>query len=131
MIVTPIVGAIMVALYITLAFKIIGYRREHKISIGHGDNDDLHRAIRAHGNLTEYAPLCLILIAVLEFNKAPFVLSAILGILVSAGRLLHARAMTQPPQNAMSMRVRGMQLTIISLGLLAVSNVLWLVWLAF
>jgi uncharacterized membrane protein YecN with MAPEG domain len=45
-------------------------RLKNNISLGDGGNNDLSRAIRAHGNLAEFAPMFLLLILMLELRGA-------------------------------------------------------------
>lgn len=126
MIVTPLAASVLGVLYVVLALKIVQLRRKYGISIGYGSNDELHRTIRAHANLTEYAPILLILLAVLEFNGAPVWLCALLALPFLTGRLLHARAMFLPSSKVPKQRVLGMQLTLYNLLALCLVNVLWL-----
>lgn len=128
MLVTTIVSAVFGLLYVRLALGVVKLRHKHRVSVGYGDHDDLHLAIRAQGNLAEYAPIILILLACLEFNGAPLVLTGFLGITVIAGRLLHAQGITRPPEVPMKFRVLGMQLTLWPIIILSIANLLWLVW---
>jgi uncharacterized membrane protein YecN with MAPEG domain len=125
---TAIFASILAVMFIQLSFKVIGYRRKNKVSLGAGGVDELERAIRAHGNFAEYVPLGLILMGALELNGAPQWAVAILGTLLVIGRYLHAKGLHElPPQ--FSNRVRGMKLTFAALYLSAVANLVWLVYL--
>jgi uncharacterized membrane protein YecN with MAPEG domain len=67
-------------------------RVRKKIYLGDGGDAELLSAIRAHGNLIELTPLCLLLIYVLHGpygNRTIAILSALLLI----ARLLHAAGM--------------------------------------
>lgn len=120
--ITATAAAILGLLYVRLAFGIIGYRRKHRVSIGDGGDEQLQRRIRAHANLTEYAPIGLILLACLEANRAPWWLTLILALLFCTGRLLHPAGMLDP-ENAFTRRVQGMQLTLTTLMVLSITNV--------
>lgn len=64
------------------------------LDVPFGDGDDLRLAtrIRAFGNFTEYVPMILLLMALLEVHEAPpAMLHAMGGVLLGA-RLLHAVA---------------------------------------
>jgi len=120
--ITAISASVLALLYIQLAFKVIGYRRRFKVSIGDGGEDLLKNSIRAHGNLAEYAPIGLLLIACLELNGSPWWLTLVLATLFCLGRLIHPVGMINPTPG-LALRVRGMQLTLLSLIALALSNI--------
>ena len=127
--VTAFFAGVLTLMFIRLSFNVIGLRRKNKISLGDGGIDTLDRAIRAHGNFAEYVPLGLVLMGCLELNGAPLLLVAVLGALLVSGRYFHAKGIQEPPPNFTD-RVRGMKLTFAALGLLAVINIVWIVYLA-
>ena len=124
---TAVFASILALMFIKLSFNVIGFRRKNKVSLGAGGVDELERAIRAHGNFAEYVPLGLFLIGALELNGAPWVLVAVLGALLVAGRYFHAKGINEPPPN-FTKRVRGMKLTFAALALSAIVNVAWVVY---
>lgn len=126
LIITTLTASFLAALFIYLSIGVIRLRRQHKVGLGSGGVDDLERAIRAQGNFAEYVPIALILMACLEFNGAPVWLVAILGVGLVIGRVVHAIGINQPPPH-FSKRIIGMRLTITTLVLLLVSNLIWLV----
>ena len=60
-------AAILALLYVVLGFHVIGQRVKYKVALGTGEADALTRAVRAHGNFSEYVPLALLLLLLLEF----------------------------------------------------------------
>jgi len=130
LLVTAIFASILALMFIKLSFDVISFRRKNKVSLGGGGVDELERAIRAHGNFAEYVPFGLFLIGALELNEAPLELVAPLGILLIAGRYFHAKGINQPPPEFTN-RVRGMKLTFAALGISAVANIAWVVYLLF
>lgn len=93
-----------------LSYRVIALRRSKNISLGHGDNEELHRASRVHGNFAEYTPFALIgLLLMASLSAAPLFLHG-LGILLTFGRALHAFAITKGP-SALNGRVGGMLCT--------------------
>ena len=74
------------------------------------DPNDLERAIRGHGNLTEYAPLFLILMLTLELSDASVTLLYMSGIIFTLGRLMHGIAFSFMKKNVF-LRIGGMALT--------------------
>lgn len=121
LIVTAIAATALSFLYVKLSLNVIGFRRKHGVSIGDADHDDLHRAIRAQANLAEYAPIALILIGCLEINQAPLWVTASLALAFVVGRILHPIGM-RSADSPLQPRVRGMQLTILSLIALGGAN---------
>lgn len=65
-------------------------RGKKGIDAGDGGDPDLLIAMRRHANFVEYAPLALLLIALLELNGVRSMVIHILGLMLIAGRLLHA-----------------------------------------
>jgi uncharacterized membrane protein YecN with MAPEG domain len=66
----------------------VGKERERtNITIGDGGNAGLLRRIRVHGNFSEYKPICLILIYLLEVTAFSPTVIHILGITLFVGRL--------------------------------------------
>lgn len=77
-----------------------GIQRGKKgIDAGDGGDRDLLLAMRRHGNFTEYVPLALVLIALLELNGVRGAALHGLGITLLIGRLLHAAYFTQGVQS--------------------------------
>ena len=83
--------------------------------------EDLLRAIRAHANLTEYAPIALILLTCLELNRAPLWLTSILAGIFVIGRLLHSVGM-KSSESPWQARVWGIQLTLLSMIGIGIAN---------
>lgn len=68
-----------------------------KYPIHDGNNENLKRRIGAFSNFTEYAPMCLIMITLIEINGASSTLIWSLGGAFVAGRVLHAIGMLNNP----------------------------------
>jgi uncharacterized membrane protein YecN with MAPEG domain len=111
---TALIGAVLGLIFARLTLKVIAARRGANVSIGVSDDPALLRASRVHANFAEYAPLTLLLMALAEITGAPWFVILVLGVMLIAGRLLHAYGLGQEPDN-FGARVRGMQLTIFSL----------------
>jgi uncharacterized membrane protein YecN with MAPEG domain len=122
--VTATVASVLALLFLKLSWGVITLRRRHRVSLGSGGHDDLERAIRAQGNFSEYVPLCLLLIASLELNGAPWWLVALPGAALIVGRAIHAKGIHEPPPR-FSNRIRGMKLTLTALLALAILNLGW------
>lgn len=88
--ITLLYGSILGVVLLFLSIRVMLLRRSHAVGLGAGQHHDLEKAIRAHANLIEYAPLALILIALLEQNAAPAWQLHGLGATLVVSRLLHA-----------------------------------------
>ena len=124
LVITAALASIFALMFIKLSFDVIKLRRKNKVALGAGGVEDLDRAIRAHGNFSEYVPLGLVLIGALELNGAPLELVALLGLVLFVGRMFHSKGMLEQPP-AFGNRVRGMKLTFAALGLSAIANLAW------
>ena len=100
-----------------LSIRVIGLRGNPAfefIAQGKGDEDLLNRAIRAQGNLIEYAPIMLFILFFLEGTGIPEIAVRILGDGFLLGRLMHGISMGFMRSN-MPLRVGGTALTLLSL----------------
>lgn len=88
--ITAVYAATLGLLTTGLGFATVIMRARSGISWGHGDSFPLQRAIRAHGNLTEYAPVFLIILLILENAGASHAWLHGLGAVFVAGRFVSA-----------------------------------------
>lgn len=88
--VTLTAAALCAFLQVALTALVTARRLKAGISFLDGGDTTLTRRMRAHGNLTETAPVALLMMGFLELTAAPRdLLLALAGLLV-AGRVLHA-----------------------------------------
>lgn len=88
--ITAFYAGVLALLLLALALRIIRLRWKLRVGIGDGGDRAMLRAIRVHGNATEYVPIALLLLLVAELNQAgPALLHGCGGVLVVA-RVLHA-----------------------------------------
>ena len=92
--ITPLYAALAAVILIALSLRVISARRSHHVAIGDGAHEDLARRIRAHGNFTEYTPLALVLILLLELVGAPAWQLHLIGSALILGRIVHAWSLT-------------------------------------
>lgn len=83
-------AGLFVLLFLTLKLNTGRVRASAKISVGHGDNDALHRAMRVQGNAIEDVPVTVIGLFGLAALSAPTLLVHILGGGFFVFRVLHA-----------------------------------------
>jgi len=77
-------------LLLTLSLLVVRQRQRHKVMLGDEGVPELARAIRAFGNATEYVPAGLIGLGVLALVEAPPLAIHVAGLMLFAGRALHA-----------------------------------------
>jgi uncharacterized membrane protein YecN with MAPEG domain len=87
-----ICAGILGLLAAVLALNVARMRGKKRIFLGDGGDKEMTAAVRAHGNLIEFAPLCLLLIYLLHGPYGPR-MTAILAVLLVIGRLAHAGGM--------------------------------------
>ncbi len=92
---TSFYAGLLAVFYVLLSFRIILMRRKFQVGIGHGEERELHRAIRVHGNFSEYVPLALFLMLLLELNQVESWIMHALGSALLFGRLLHAMGLSK------------------------------------
>ena len=61
--ITAIYASLLAIFYIVLSFRVARRRMRFQVGLGTGQNIELERAIRIHGNFGEYIPLALLLLA--------------------------------------------------------------------
>jgi len=92
---TSFYAGLLAVFYILLSLRISAMRRKLKVGIGHGEERELHRAIRVHGNFGEYVPLALFLLLLLELNHADTWVLHVMGSMLLFGRLFHAMGLSK------------------------------------
>ena len=83
------VTAVFVLMSIPMAIAVGVKRARTGILLLHGDNADLLRLMRAHGNFVEYVPLALLALAGAEIAGAAPWLVALCGSALLLARLIH------------------------------------------
>ncbi|MDD5319694.1 MAG: MAPEG family protein [Methylococcales bacterium] len=123
--ISSLYAAMLALLIVWLTLRVIKLRRLKKVRFGDGGEPELQIAIRAQGNATEYVPISLILLVLLELSGAHTALVHSGGIAMLAGRILHARGLLT---RSLRYRVLGMQVTIYTLIGLAFANLAYAVY---
>jgi uncharacterized membrane protein YecN with MAPEG domain len=114
MIVLPItltIAAAAALLNIWIASRVGTLRRRHKILIGDGSNPLLTARMRAHGNFSEYVPLFVILLGLVELAEGSPAWLWGVGALFVLGRILHVFGMDHQTVNGL--RTGGIALTLL------------------
>ena len=109
-------------LLLALSGQVVKNRLRARVSLGSGDDRQLERAVRAQANLAEYAPLTLLLMAILELGgAAPWLLHGC-GSVFLVSRVLHATGMANPmlPLQGRRVGIAGTWLVLLVLSLAAI-----------
>lgn len=125
--ITLLYGGLMAVLMLALSWNVVRLRRHLSIGIGDGNNPELARAIRVQANLLEYAPLVLILLALLEADGLGAAWLHLAGATLVVCRLLHAYGLSRSAGTSVG-RFFGTLGTWIVLALLAVTAILRALW---
>ena len=94
MVVTPLYAGLLALWLMLLSLRVIDRRRTARVSLGDGGNSYLQRAIRGQANFTEYVPLALLMLAILELAHFSIYVLHALGILLVVARVLHGYALS-------------------------------------
>ena len=108
--IVPVFSAFFAVLFVLLSINVIRARRKHKVGLGTGQNRSVEMAMRVHANFAEYVPFALLLIALLELNKANSLLMIGLSSVLLVGRLVHAYGVSMENER-FTYRVSGMLTT--------------------
>ena len=119
MVITAFYAALLALFFVFLSIRVIGWRRLKSVELGHGEDSQLLRRMRVHANFAEYVPFTLLLMAIAESMTAPHPLIHVAGLILIAGRLMHAYGLSQTP-HILRLRVGGMILTFTALALSAI-----------
>jgi len=120
--ITSIYAALASLLIVWLSLNVVRLRRSGRVILGDGGKPALQVAIRAQGNATEYIPISLILLLLLELSKGNVLMLHIGGIALLVGRSLHAYGLTT---SNLKLRVIGMAFTFSNIIYLAIANLVY------
>lgn len=115
--VTLVIAAACGVINIWLAMRLVRGRLRGKVLVGDGGDPGMLAGMRAHANFTEYAPIALILLALIELARGPDTWLWLLGALFVLARIAHPLGMARPAPNPL--RAGGALLTWIVTLLLA------------
>jgi len=116
--IVPFYAGLLALVFVVLSVRVIRQRRGAKVAIGPGGNPSLERAMRVHANFAEYVPFAVVLLALMELQRAPAFLLHALGLVLLVGRLAHAYGVSQEKEN-FRFRVTGMMATFATLVIAA------------
>ncbi|QCG48547.1 MAPEG family protein [Aeromonas schubertii] len=120
--ITLIYAGLLGLLFLCFSAWVIRCRLRYRVSLGDGNEPVLRSAMRAHGNFAEYVPLILLLMGGVELAGASPVMVHAIGLLLLAGRLLHAVGIQQRAAPNLA-RKGGMILTFSALLMASVQGI--------
>ncbi len=119
---TALTCALLGLLQVALTFLVIRVRQGQQISLGDGGDTSLFKRIRMHGNLTENAPMFLLLLVLLELGGSSPGLVRIIGPLFVLIRLSHAYGVSEwSSEGGNPFRLVGAGGTLVCLAVLSVA----------
>jgi uncharacterized membrane protein YecN with MAPEG domain len=121
-IVTPLYAGLLGLLLVALSLNASRARMAQGVSVGDGGNTLVMKAMRTQANFVEYAPMAVLLLALLEVQGAPHWALHALGAALFIGRILHAYGFGRTPQIVLLRRI-GIVLTFLMLTLTALANI--------
>ena len=121
--ITAIYASILTILFVVLSYRVAQRRMRFQVGLGVGQNPELERAIRIHGNFAEYVPLALLLLAFFESGGGPTWTMHAAGAGLVVARLLHVIGLTGSSGRSKG-RFVGVTLTWVLLLALAVGNLM-------
>ena len=86
---TALYASLIGLLLIYLSLRVVKARRAQSIGLGTGGDKNVEHAMRVQANATEYAPIALILMLLLETSGAAIWLMHGLGVALVFARLYH------------------------------------------
>ena len=121
MIVLPItitIAAAAALLNLWIAARAVAARYPQRILIGDGGNAELAARMRAHSNFTEYTPLFLILLGLIELAEGSMTWLWAVAILFVLARILHVFGLDRTKPNAL--RAIGFMVSFVATLVLAI-----------
>ena len=126
---TSIFGSLFTLFYLFLSFRIGYFRGSPVMKLIFKMSEEipekrLQRNVRAHGNFSEYVPIFLVLLLIIEtLGQSSFDYLLTICLIFSYGRLAHAICFAFYGSNPF-LRISGMLCTYLGLGIFAVQLLL-------
>ncbi|MHC2106034.1 MAPEG family protein [Methylobacterium sp. CM6246] len=122
---TAFYAALLALVYLGLSGWVMGSRVSDNVLLGDGGDASLLKRVRTHANFSEYVPLALILIALLEAGGGHGLVQGLL-IALLVGRILHPIGMFAAPNTPRQFACRGggILLTMATIAIAAIALLL-------
>jgi len=122
--ITAVTAALVALLLLATAIETVSKRLKLKAAFGDADDAGLIAAMRSHGNLSEHAPIVLIMLGLLEFSEASSALLMSIAGAFLVGRVAHVIGLHQPSEPGKAPLARQIGVILIWLTLLALAILL-------
>jgi uncharacterized membrane protein YecN with MAPEG domain len=123
---TALYAALLALVYLGLSGWVMGSRVSDNVLLGDGGDASLLKRVRTHANFSEYVPLALILVALLEAGGGGHGLVQGLLLALLVGRILHPIGMFAAPNTPRQFACRGggILLTMATIAIAAIALLL-------
>ncbi|CAM3077541.1 Inner membrane protein YecN [Methylobacterium mesophilicum] len=123
---TALYAALLALVYLGLSGWVMGSRVSDNVLLGDGGDASLLKRVRTHANFSEYVPLALILVALLEAGGSGHGLVQGLLLALLVGRILHPIGMFAAPNTPRQFACRGggILLTMATIAIAAIALLL-------
>jgi len=91
--ITAVFTGILAVMLAVISVRVTRLRQRKKISLMDGGDPEMTAAIRAQGNFTEYVPMALLVMGLLESAGTKHWIICVFGTLLVAARIAHAYAL--------------------------------------
>ena len=91
--ITAVFTGILAVMLAVISVRVTRLRQRKKISLMDGGDPEMTAAIRAQGNFTEYVPMALLVMGLLESAGTKHWIIYVFGTLLVAARVAHAYAL--------------------------------------
>lgn len=98
--ITGIYASLLAIIFFCLFVNIVSKRLKYKIGLGDGNNHQLNKAIRVHGNFAEHVPYALLMMLLCEMTNISIYFIHSFGVVLIVSRLLHAYGLSRTSQNS-------------------------------
>jgi uncharacterized membrane protein YecN with MAPEG domain len=96
---TAVYAALLALVYLGLSGWVMGSRVSGNVLFGDGGDESMLKRVRSHANFSEYVPLALLLVGLLEAGGGSHGLVQGLLIALLVGRILHPIGMFAAPNS--------------------------------
>lgn len=99
--ITSLYAGLLGIFFVFLSFRVANLRKKLKVGLGDGGEKKLTKAIRAHGNFSEYALFIIVLMyfaemqSIILFGTSTPIIIHIMGMILLFARGYHAYGITQ------------------------------------
>jgi uncharacterized membrane protein YecN with MAPEG domain len=123
---TALYAALLALVSLGLSGWVMGSRVSDNVLLGDGGDASLLKRVRTHANFSEYVPLALILVALLEAGGSGHGLVQGLLLALLVGRILHPIGMFAAPNTPRQFACRGggILLTMATIAIAAIALLL-------